>query len=236
MWELDYKESWAPKNWCFQTLVMEKTLESPLEWKGIQGVQSKANHWKDWCWSWNSNTLATWCEELTHIKRPWCWERLKEGGEGDDRGWNGWMPSPTQWIWVWVTPGFGDGQGGPMCCSPGGCKESDMTERLNWTEVNWTDLYLLPSLDSWFRNSPGDLWLQMTLSFWDCRGSWALLSHYVLTLCPTNHRHQPTSSNFKLGSQWTWHLLFILDLRRAVNWCEQGLTSLRILCGHCEDM
>ena len=54
-------------------------------------------HWKDWFWSWNPNTLATWCEELTHLKRPWCWERLKEGGEGDDRGQDGWMASPTQW-------------------------------------------------------------------------------------------------------------------------------------------
>ena len=59
-------------------------------------------HWKDWCWSWNSNTLATWCEGLTHLKRPWCWERLKAGGEGDDRGWDGWMASPTQWTWVSV--------------------------------------------------------------------------------------------------------------------------------------
>ena len=48
-------------------------------------------HWKDWCWSWKSNTLATWCEVLTHLKRPWCWERLRAGGEGDDRAWNGWM-------------------------------------------------------------------------------------------------------------------------------------------------
>ena len=54
-------------------------------------------HWKDWCWSWNSNTLATWCKELNHGKRPWCWEKLKVGGEGDDRGWDGWMASPTQW-------------------------------------------------------------------------------------------------------------------------------------------
>ena len=59
-------------------------------------------HWKDWCWSWNSSILATWCEELTHLKRPWCWERLKMGGEGDDRGWDGWTVSPTQWTWVWV--------------------------------------------------------------------------------------------------------------------------------------
>ena len=55
-----------------------------------------------WCWSWNSNTLATWCEELTHLKRPWCWERLKMEGEGDDRGWDGWMASPIWWTWVWV--------------------------------------------------------------------------------------------------------------------------------------
>ena len=53
--------------------------------------------WKDWCWSWNSNTLATSCEELTHWKRPWCWEGLGAGGEGDDRGWDGWMASPT-WV------------------------------------------------------------------------------------------------------------------------------------------
>ena len=59
-------------------------------------------HWKAWYWSWNSNTLATWCEEL---KRPWCWERLRAGGEGDDRGWDGWMASPTQWTWVWVDSG-----------------------------------------------------------------------------------------------------------------------------------
>ena len=53
----------------------------------------------------NSNTLATWCEELTHLQRPWCWERLMAGGEGDDRGWDGWMASPTQWTWVWVNSG-----------------------------------------------------------------------------------------------------------------------------------
>ena len=59
-------------------------------------------HWKDWFWSWDSNTLATWCKELTHLKRPWCWERLKAEGEVDDRGWDGWIESPTKWTWVWV--------------------------------------------------------------------------------------------------------------------------------------
>ena len=97
MWELDNKESWAPKNWCLWIVVLEKTSglqgdpTSQSERKSILNV-----HWKDWCWSWNSNTLATWCEELTHWKRPWCWERLEAGGEGDDRGCDGWMPSLTQ--------------------------------------------------------------------------------------------------------------------------------------------
>ena len=91
MWELDYKESWVPKNWCFWTMVLEKTLESPLDCKEIQPVKPKGNHWMnihwmDWCWSWKSNTLATWCKELTHLKRPLCWERLRAGGEGEDRG------------------------------------------------------------------------------------------------------------------------------------------------------
>ena len=110
MWELDYKESWAPKNWCFWTVVLEKSLESPLDCKEIQPVNSKGSqslniHWKDWCWSFSFNPLATWCEELTHEKRPWCWERerLRAGGGRDDRGWDGWMASPTQWTWVWVS-------------------------------------------------------------------------------------------------------------------------------------
>ena len=60
-------------------------------------------YWKDWCWS--SNTLATWWEELTLEKRPWCWERLKAGGEGDNRGWDGWMASLTQWTGTWSNSG-----------------------------------------------------------------------------------------------------------------------------------
>ena len=109
IWELDYKESWAPQNWCFLTVVLEKTLESPLDCKEIQPVHPKGNpSWifigRTGCWSWNSSTLATWCEELTDWKRPWTWERLKVE-EGNDRGWNGWMASLTQWTWVWVNSG-----------------------------------------------------------------------------------------------------------------------------------
>ena len=90
MWELDYKESWVPNNWCFWTVVLEKTLRVP--WTARRSNQSilkeisSSVHWKNWCWSWNSSPLATWCELLTHLKRPWCWKRLKAGGEGDNRG------------------------------------------------------------------------------------------------------------------------------------------------------
>ena len=60
-------------------------------------------NWKDWCWSWNSSTLATWYKELTHWKRPWCWARLKAGEEGDNRGWDCSMASLTRWTWVWAS-------------------------------------------------------------------------------------------------------------------------------------
>ena len=108
MWELEYKESWALKNWCFWTV--GEVGEDSWESFGLQGDPTSPSwrrsvlgvHWKDWCWSWNSNTLVTWCKVLTHWKRPCCWERLKAGGEGDDRGWDGWMTSLTQWTWVWA--------------------------------------------------------------------------------------------------------------------------------------
>ena len=109
MWELDYKESWAPKMWCFWTVVLEKTVESPLDCKGIQPVHPKGN--QSWILSGRTDveaeTLILWLSDvkLTHLKRPWCWERLNAGREGDDRGWDGWMVSPTRWTWVWVNSG-----------------------------------------------------------------------------------------------------------------------------------
>ena len=105
MWVLDYKESWALKNWYFWTVVLEKTLESPLDCKEIQPVHPKGD--QSWIFIARTNAetqiLTTWCKELTHWKKPWCWERLKVGGEGDDRGWDGWMASLTQWTWVWAS-------------------------------------------------------------------------------------------------------------------------------------
>ena len=106
-WTIKKTECWridAFELWCWRRLLR-------VPWTARRSNQSILRrsvldvHWKDWCWSWNSNTLATWCEELTHLRRPWCWERLRAGEEGDDRGWDGWMASPTQWVWVWVDSG-----------------------------------------------------------------------------------------------------------------------------------
>ena len=97
--------------------------------------------WKEWCWSWNSSTVATSCKELTHWRRLWCWEGLGAGGEGEMEkgrrrrmaGWHHWLDGcESEW-----TPGVGDRQGGLECCDSWGHKESDTTEWLNWTELNW---------------------------------------------------------------------------------------------------
>ena len=180
MWELDYKESWVPKNWCFWNVVLEKTLESPLDSKDIQPVHPKRN--QSWIfiecrridafelWSWRTLLRVPWtvkrshqtilreiipgCSggtdveaeipilwppdaERTHLKRPWSWERLRLRGEGEDRGWDGWMASRHNGHGFGWTLGVGDGQGGLVCWGSWGCKEYETTERLNWTELNW---------------------------------------------------------------------------------------------------
>ena len=92
--------------------------------------------WKEWCWSWNSCTLATSCEELTHWKRLWYWEGLGAGGEGDDRGWDGWMASLTPWTWVWVNSGSLWWTGRPGMLWFMGLQRvgHDWATELNWTE------------------------------------------------------------------------------------------------------
>ena len=122
--------------------------EDSWEFLGLQGDptspfwrRSALNiHWKDWCWSWNSNTLAPWCKELTHWKRPWYWERSKAGGEGDDRGWDGWMASLTRWTWVWASYRSWWWTGNPGILRPTGLQRV----RHNWvTELNWTGKKIL---------------------------------------------------------------------------------------------
>ena len=120
--------------------------EDSWESLGLQGDPASPSsrsvlgvHWKDWCWSWNSSTLATWWEELTHWKRPWCWEGLGAEGEGDDRGWDGWMASPTWWTWVWVNSGSWWWTGRPgvlwFMGLQGQTRLRDTTEQLNWTKL-----------------------------------------------------------------------------------------------------
>ena len=90
-----------------------------------------------WGWSWNSKTLTTWCEELTHWKRPWCCERLKAGGERDDRGWDGWLASSTRWTWVWVSSESWQWTGKPGMLQSKGSQKV----RHDWvTELNWISL------------------------------------------------------------------------------------------------
>ena len=122
--------------WCWRRLLK-------VPWTARRSNQSILRksvlniHRKDWCWSWNANPLATWMEELTHLKRPCCWERLKAGGEGDDRGCDGWMSSPTWSTWVWASSGSWWWTGKP------GILKSTGSQRVrhDWaTELNWTDL------------------------------------------------------------------------------------------------
>ena len=96
--------------------------------------------WKEWCWSWNSSTLATSCDELTHWKRLWCWEGLGARGEGDNREWDGWMISPSWWTWVWEISGSRWWAGRPGMLW------------LNWTELNWTESNAKQMLSKIFRN------------------------------------------------------------------------------------
>ena len=107
MWELNHKEGWAPKNWCLRTVVLEKTLESPLDCKEIQPLHSEGD--QSWVFTGRTDAKAEtpvlWPPHVKSWligKRLWCCEGLWAGGEGDDRGWDGWMASPTRWTWVWV--------------------------------------------------------------------------------------------------------------------------------------
>ena len=97
----EYRRIDAFELWCCRRLKRVPCTERRSNHSILKEISLNI-HWKEWCWSWNSNILATWWEKPTHWKRPWCWERLKAGREGDDRGWDGWMAAPTQWTWVWA--------------------------------------------------------------------------------------------------------------------------------------
>ena len=113
--------------WCWRRLLR-------VHWaarRSYQTIQRKSVlniNWKDWCWSWRCNPLATWCKKLTHCKRSWCWESLKAGAEGYHRGWDGWMASPMWWRELEHALKVGDGQGRLACCSSCGRRELDKAE------------------------------------------------------------------------------------------------------------
>ena len=139
-------------------MLLEKTLQSPLDCKEIQSVHPKGN--QSWIFVGRTDaeteTPILWPPDVKNwlIGRLWCWERLKAGGKGDDRGWDDWMASQLMSVRheFEQAPGVGDGQGRLVCCSPWGHKESDMTEWLNWTELIFLLAILIPACAS---SSPG---------------------------------------------------------------------------------
>ena len=147
-------------------------------------------HWKDWCWSWNSNTLAIWYKELTHLKRPWCWERLKTGGEGDNRVWDGWMASLTLWTWAWPSSGRWWWTGKP------GVLQSMGSQRVghSWaTKLYW--MCMLISLHS----------LNKCLSAYD-----------LLMLCVVFFKIFQYNLPFKITSCRLWRELFLQAIHRRI--------------------
>ena len=140
MWELDYKENWVPKNWCFWTVVLEKTLESPLDCKEIQQVHPKGNQSLIFIRRTDAEaeTLLLWPPDVKNwliwkdrdTGKDWRWEK-KGTTEDEMAGWHHQLDGQE----FEQVPGVDNGQGSLACCSPWGFKESDMTLWLNWTEL-----------------------------------------------------------------------------------------------------
>ena len=148
MWELHCEESWAPKNWCFWTVVLGKTLESPLDCKEIQPVHSEGDQpWDFFGRSdakaetpvlWPPHTKSWLIGQDSDVERDWGQDE-KGMAEDEMAGWHHWLDGrESEW-----TPGVGAGQGGLACCNLWGRKESDTTERMNWTELKWSVVCLL---------------------------------------------------------------------------------------------
>ena len=200
------KKSWrtdAFDLWCCRRLLRvpwtaRRANQSIL--KEISPQYSFNIHWKDWCWSWNSNTLAIWCEELTPWKKPWCWERLKAGGEGDNRGWDGWMVSLTLWTWIWASSACWWWTGKP------GVLQSMESQRVghHWvTELNWTE-----ETKAWFAgnevegNSFGSSSdrFNLTLLFWVLQNP---LDHKNFSFSPSFFI-PPSPKQQEVESHWAW--------------------------------
>jgi len=170
-------------------------------------------HWKVWCWIWSSNTLATWCKELTPWKRPWCWERLKAGGEGDNRGWDGWMASLTQWTWVWVSSVSWWWTGRP------GVLQSMGSQRVghDWvTELIWTD------------QKHEHHWLKFSINL---HSAWASSIPCVPCLCEW-HPHSPLCWSPTLGLILYLFLTSLIPALDLSSFCLSLSSSLWITTSH----
>ena len=178
MWELDCGEGWALKNWCFWTVVLEKTLESPLDCKEIQPVHPKG----DQSWVFIGRTDAKAKTPILWPPHAKSWFIGKDPDAG--RGWGqeekgttedemaGWHHQLNGHEFGW-TPGVGDGQGGLACCDPWGRKESDTTERLDWTELNWVYIFYLEVIQMCCQNVLSCIHLLKVTPFtklWVCIG------------------------------------------------------------------
>ena len=168
-------------------------------------------HWKDWCWSWNSNILATSCEELTHVKRPWCWERLGAGGEGDDRGWDGWMASPTRWMWVWVDSGSWWWTGMPGVLWFMGVTKNQ-TRLRDWPELSW-------GWDGWMASPTQWTWVWVNSRTWWWTGRPGVLQ----SMGSQRVGHDwVTELNWILCSKYYYYYTHIFQKR---NWVTERLNN-----------
>ena len=145
MWESDYKESWALKNWCFWTVVLEKTLESPLDCKEIQPVHPKGD--QSWVFTGRTDEAETPILWSPDAKSWLIWKESDDGKDWGQKGKGmtedemvGWHHRPNGHQFGWIL-GVGDGQGGLASWGSWDHKESDMTGRLKWTELNWSVIY-----------------------------------------------------------------------------------------------
>ena len=201
-------------------------VEDSWESLGLQGDQNSKSekksvlniHWKDWCWGWNSSTLATWCKELTHLKTPWCWERLKAGGEGDDRGCDGWMASLTQWTWGWINSGSWWWTGRPGALQSMGSQRvgHDWVTELNWTEPRYNHAF---NIVRWYRQRWKKMyWQDLTgkhsyvsivirMSFaWKEKSTWSSMWGWGGHFLGHNYERTKGWQNNLTNEQITWEL------------------------------
>ena len=148
MWELDYKESWAQRNWCFWTVMLEKTVDSPLDNKEIKPVHPKGN--QSWIFIGRTDAESE-APVLGHLMRRTdslenlCWARLKAGGEWDDRSWDGWLESPIRWTWVWANSEnwWWTRRSGVLQSMGSQRVGHDWATELNWAQVSFFQLKVI---------------------------------------------------------------------------------------------